>query len=162
MITIKLECLDLYIINFKLTEYSTLTEFFSVIISLVPMCVSFNANAILEILTIFLIKILCWKTAAAHQRIIMLDEWDEDNEQLAMLEPVGERAGSTSFSPIIPSVAVLVEWFPEWRTEKNEKHLSVLSRWVDERIKIWAPLSNSEERKASLRDVSCVFLYLVL
>ena len=82
-------------------EYATLAEFFfRIVISLVPVFVSFTVNAILLILTIFLFKILCWqcwKTAAVHQRMVMLDEWNEDNE-LAPLEPVVEKAGSTSTS----------------------------------------------------------------
>ena len=64
------------------------------------MFVSFTVNTKLKLLIIFLFKILCrqcWKTAAVHQRMIMLDEWDEDIE-LAPLEPVVEWAVSTSTS----------------------------------------------------------------
>ena len=70
------------------------------VISLVPVFVYFTVNAILRILTFFLFKILCWqwwKTAGVYQSMIILDEWNEDNE-LAPLELTMERASSTSTS----------------------------------------------------------------
>ena len=50
---------------------------FNVVIALVPVFIYFTVNAILKILTMFLFKILfcqCWKTAAAYQKMIMLEE----------------------------------------------------------------------------------------
>ena len=39
----------------------------------------------------------CWKTTAIHLRMILLVEWSkEENKDLAPLEPVVEKAGSTS------------------------------------------------------------------
>ena len=64
----------------------------SVVISLVPVFVSFTVNAILKIYIIFLL--LCrhyWKTAAVYQRMTMT----KDNE-LASLKLVVERAHSTT------------------------------------------------------------------
>ena len=66
----------IYILNHELTEYVTVAKFF---LSCHPIrnFVSFTANAvILTLLSIFLFKILCchcWKTAAVHQRMIMLE-----------------------------------------------------------------------------------------
>ena len=60
-----------------------------------------------------------WKTAAVHQKMIMLDEGDEDNKQ-ALLKPVMEREGSTSsFFGYSTLVAILVGPLPEWCTEEN-------------------------------------------
>ena len=127
------------------------------------MFVSFTVNTKLKLLIIFLFKILCrqcWKTAAVHQRMIMLDEWDEDIE-LAPLEPaVREQFQPLLPSPIVPLLAVLVEWFPEWCTEEDWKDFPIPGRQVDEQIWIWARalLTNSERRKAGFREVSCCFL----
>ena len=41
-------------------------------------------------------------------------------------------------------------------TEKDKKDSPVPRRWFGERIRIWAPLSNSEGRKASFTKVNCV------
>ena len=136
--------------------------FFRIVNSLVPVFVSFTVNAILLILTILLFKILCCQTAAVHQWMVMLDEWNEDNE-LAPLEPAMERACSTSTSlPLVPLVAILVERLPKCCSKKNEKDPPVPRRQIDERIRLWSLLPNSERRKAGFREVSCVFLYLIL
>ena len=122
-----------------------------------------TVNAILKILTIFFFRILCWqcwKTAVVHQRIIMLDEWDEDNE-LAPLKPVVERAGSTStcfvystFGSHLGGEACIML--------RKMKTPPVPRWWVYEQIWIWATLPNWEGRKTGFREVSCVFVYLVL
>ena len=96
---------------------------------------------------------------AVYQRMIMLDEWDENND-LAPLEPV-EKVQRLYPSPIAPLVAVLLERLLEWWTE-DEKELSVLRRRVDEKIRIWAPLPNRVGRKAGFKEASCLFLDIVL
>ena len=99
----------------------------------------------------------CWKTAAVHQRVLMLDEWDENNE-LTLLEPVVKRAGSNTTSFTFSTlVAVLVEWLPECCTEEDGKEPPVPRRRVDERIRIWAPLPNSVGRLVSKRWVVVFF-----
>ena len=60
----------------------------------------FHCQCNIKTFNIFMLKLLwwrCWKTAAVHQRIIMLDEWDETNK-LTPLELVIKRAGSTASS----------------------------------------------------------------
>ena len=130
-----------------------------------PVFVSFTVNVILNILTIFLFKILCWqcrKTAAVYQRMRMLDRWDKDNELLRWNLSWWKQVQPLLPLPVVPLIAILVERFLEWYTEKDEKDPPVQRRRVDEWIQIWAPLTNSEERKAGLWEVSSVFLYLVL
>ena len=147
---------------FKLIHYqfATLAEFFlSVFIFLVPELVSFTVNAILKNYTIFLFKILCWrywKTAAVHQRLIMLAEWDEDNK-LAPLEPCH---GSTSTSFAYSTLgSLLVERLQEcWTRAREDKNdLPVQRRRVHE-----LPLPDSKGRKAGLQVVRCVSCYLAL
>ena len=110
---------------------------FRVVMSFVLMFVSFTVNMqYLKLLLFSCFKILCWqcwKTAAVHQRMIMLDEWDEDNE----LPP----------SPLVPLTTVFVELLPECCTEENEEEPPVPRRPVDEQIQIWAPLPNNLSRK---------------
>ena len=52
----------------------------------------FHCQCNIKKITIFLFKVIyrqCWKTAAVHQGMIMLDEWDKgENYNLASLEPV--------------------------------------------------------------------------
>ena len=95
--------------------------------SLVPMFVPFTVNMqYLKFLLFSCFKISCcqfWKTSAIHQRMIMLDERDEDNEQ-DPLEPVVERA-STSFVRCIFS-RCLGETASGWRTEDDENEPPVL------------------------------------
>ena len=96
-------------------------SFFYVAISLAPVFVSFTVSAILKTLTIFLFKILCWlswKTATVHQRMLMVDEWDE--KKYNELAPLGERLLP---SHILPLVAILVEQLSEGCSEKDEKSL---------------------------------------
>ena len=88
----------------------------------------------------------------------MLDDWDKDNE-LFLLE---EQVQPLLPSPIVPLVAILVELLPGCSTENDEKDRPVLRRHVNERISIWALLTNSERRKAGFHEVSCASLYLVL
>ena len=87
----------------------------------------------------------------------MLDEWDEDNN-LAQLGPVVETAGSifTSFtnSTFGSHTGGATSGMVHWRRWKDPP---VPRRRVDEQIWIWAYLTNSERRKAGLREVSWFF-----
>ena len=116
--------------------------------------VSFTVNAILKTLGIFLFRMLCcqcWKTASVHQRMIMLDEWDEDNE-LAPLEPVVERVGSTATSFTFSNcgsrlggvTSGMLQW-EKWKKAPPPPPFFCSRQWVDERIRLWALLTNSVE-----------------
>ena len=78
--------------SIQLSRFATLADVLFSLLSLSHIGVSFKT--IVKFFRIFCFK---YVAVAAHQRMIMLDEWDEDNE-LALLEPVIERVGSTSTS----------------------------------------------------------------
>ena len=120
-------------------------------LSLVLVLVSFTVNAILRILTIFLFKILCWQCW-----IIMLEEWDEDNE-LAPLEPVVERACSIATSFVYSTFGSNFR-NGALRKTKTFSCSKAMGWWANPNNQ----LLNSIGRKAGLREVSCVFLHLVL
>ena len=143
-------------------------NFFRVVISLVPVFVCiFRCQCNIKILTIILFKLLCWKCwkrAAVHQRMIMVDDWDEDNE-LALLEPALEKAGSgstsTSFAYSIfgSHLGRATFGMVHWGRWKWSSCSEAMGWWTNLN---WALLTNSERRKAGLREVSCVFLYFPL
>ena len=156
VICIKLECLNKYNINFKSKTFSFVyLELLSLLYILV--FAYFTVNAKLKILTIFWFKIFCWQwTAAVHYQMMMLNEWDEDDELAPLDLSWREQVQPIFLSPIV----VLSEWLLKCCTEENEKDLPILRRPVEEWIRIWAYIS--EERKTGLREASCVFLDLVL
>ena len=76
-------------------------------------------------------------SSSSSKDIVMLDEWDEDNE-LVPLEPVIERAGSTATTFAHSTFgSCLKENFPERCTKKDEENEPPVPRWrVDEWIQI--------------------------
>ena len=67
---------ELLCYSFQINSMQHLLILFRVVISIGPVFISVTVNTILKTFTIFLFKILCchcWKTAAVHQRMIMLE-----------------------------------------------------------------------------------------
>ena len=146
MIYIKLECLNFYVNNFELTEYGTSAKAFKVAIPLVPVSASFTVDAILKILTIFLLKIICW-----HQMMIMLDEWEEH------IELAGEVSSTSTSVTIVPLVAVLLGRLAKWCIKKDEKDPYVPRRRFDGS---WASLPNKwRDEGLFKRGKLCFYLF---
>ena len=56
------------------------------------------------------------------------------------MELVAERAGSTSTSPIVPLVAILVDWLPECCIEDDAKESPVLRQRAESKSMFHYPI----------------------